>query len=60
MNIRIGELISYERLAGVNDRQSVMDMLKDITYRLGEGVPYESQTPTVKRPRRAPEPKSPT
>jgi putative hemolysin len=58
VNIRIGELIPYERLAGVNDRQSFMDMLKDITYRLGEGVPYKSQKPTVKRPRRAPETKS--
>ncbi|HEV2652970.1 MAG TPA: lysophospholipid acyltransferase family protein [Rhizomicrobium sp.] len=58
VNIRIGELIPYERLAGVNDRQSFMDMLKDITYRLGEGVPYKSEKPTVKRPRRAPETKS--
>jgi putative hemolysin len=57
VNIRIGELIPYERLAGVNDRQSFMDMLKDITYRLGEGVPYKASKPTVKRPRRAPESK---
>jgi putative hemolysin len=54
VNVRVGDLIPYERMAGVNDRQSFMDMLKDITYRLGEGVPYKSEKPSAKRPRRAP------
>ena len=39
IHIRIGELVPYERLAGINDRQSVMDVLKNITYSLGGTVP---------------------
>jgi putative hemolysin len=54
INIRIGELIPYERLAGINDRQSVMDVLKQITYSLGGTVPEKSLKPRVKRPRRPP------
>ncbi len=42
--------IPYERLAGINDRQSVMDKLKEITYSLGEGQPYKLPKPRVKRP----------
>ena len=54
INVRIGELIPYERLAGINDRQSVMDVLKNITYSLGGAVPEKTLKPRVKRPRRAP------
>ena len=54
IQIRIGELVPYERLAGINDRQSVMDVLKQITYSLGENEPEKPQKPRVKRPRRAP------
>jgi hypothetical protein len=57
VHLRIGELISYERLAGINDRQSFMDMLKDITYSLGDSVPEKLPKTRVKRPRRAPDSK---
>jgi len=53
VHIKIGELISYDRLAGINDRQSVMDKLKEITYSLGDGVPMKVEK-APKRPRRAP------
>jgi len=53
VHIKIGELISYDRLAGINDRQSVMDKLKEITYSLGDGVPVKVEK-APKRPRRAP------
>jgi hypothetical protein len=39
IHLRLGDLVPYERLAGINDRQSVMDLLKNITYSLGETVP---------------------
>ncbi|MBL6852070.1 MAG: lysophospholipid acyltransferase family protein [Alphaproteobacteria bacterium] len=51
--IKIGELLPFERVAGINDRQSVMDTLRDITYSLGEGVPSKV-TKAPRRPRRAP------
>lgn len=54
INVRIGELIPYERLAGINDRQSVMDVLKQITYSLGGTVPEKTLKSRVKRPRRPP------
>jgi putative hemolysin len=54
VQIRLGDLISYERIAGINDRQSVMDTLKDITYSLGDGVPAKLTKTRVKRPKRAP------
>jgi len=53
VHIKIGEVLSYDRLAGINDRQSVMDKLKEITYSLGDGVPMKVEK-APKRPRRAP------
>lgn len=53
VNVRIGEILPYERIAGINDRQAVMDTLKDITYSLGEGVPQKAGK-ARKRPRKAP------
>ncbi len=55
IHLRIGELVPYERLAGINDRQSFMDMLKDMTYSLGDDVPDDLPKTRVKRPRRAPD-----
>ena len=46
IHLRLGDLVPYERLAGINDRQSVMDLLKSITYSLGETVPAK---PRAKR-----------
>jgi putative hemolysin len=54
VHIRLGDLIPYERIAGINDRQSVMDALKDITYSLGDGVPEKLPKAKARRPRRAP------
>jgi putative hemolysin len=54
VHIRLGDLIPYERIAGINDRQSVMDTLKDITYSLSDAVPEKLPKTKVKRPRRAP------
>ena len=54
IELRIGELVPYERLAGINDRQSFMDLLKSITYSLGGTVPEKPAKKRVKRPRRAP------
>jgi len=54
VHIRLGDLIPYERIAGINDRQSMMDRLKDITYSLGGAVPEKLPKTKVKRPRRAP------
>jgi len=54
VHIRIGEILPYERIAGMNDRQSVMDKLKEITYSLGDGVPVKHERRGGKRPRRDP------
>src|SRR5258706_10615957 len=54
IHVSIGELIPSERLAGINDRQSVMDVLKRITYSLGGAVPEKPAKSRVKRPRRPP------
>ncbi|HEY0105181.1 MAG TPA: lysophospholipid acyltransferase family protein, partial [Rhizomicrobium sp.] len=54
VHIRLGDVLAYERIAGINDRQSVMDRLKEITYSLGEAVPAKLPRVRVKRPKRAP------
>jgi putative hemolysin len=54
VHIRLGEVIPYERIAGINERQSVMDMLRDITYALGDRVPEKLPKTRAKRPKRAP------
>ncbi|MEJ0026769.1 MAG: lysophospholipid acyltransferase family protein [Rhizomicrobium sp.] len=52
--VRLGDVLPYERIAGINDRQSVMDRLKEITYSLGETMPQKLPRTRVKRPKRAP------
>lgn len=54
VHLRLGDLIAFERLAGIDDRQSFMDLLKDITYSLGDAVPADLPRTRVRRPRRAP------
>jgi len=56
VHVRLGDVLPYERIAGINDRQSVMDMLKEITYSLSEAVPAKLPRSRVKRPKRAPAP----
>jgi putative hemolysin len=53
VHVRIGDIISYNRLATISDRRALMDLLKDTTYALGEGLPNPPKT-RIKRPRRAP------
>ena len=54
VHVRLGDVLPYERIAGINDRQSVMDTLKEITYSLSETVPAKLPRKRVKRPKRAP------
>jgi len=53
VQIRVGDLIPYERLATFNDRNSFMDHLKDLTYALGDNLPRAPKD-RIKRPRKAP------
>jgi len=54
LHIRIGEPVPFEKLPATGDRQYFMRHLREMTYRLGEGVP-ESKKSRIRRPRRAPE-----
>jgi putative hemolysin len=58
LHIRIGRPVPFERLPATGDRQSFMRHLRDMTYRLGEGVPSPRRS-RVKRPRRAPQRRKP-
>jgi putative hemolysin len=53
LHIRIGALVPFEKLPATADRQEFMRHLREMTYRLGEGV-NPPPKPRVKRPRRAP------
>ena len=53
MHVRIGDAVPFEKLSETGDRQAFMRHLREMTYRLGEGVPPPSK-PRVKRPKRAP------
>ena len=53
IHVRIGDVIPYDRLATIKDRQAFMDHLKTMTYALGHDVPNPPKS-RVKRPRGAP------
>ena len=53
LHIRIGAPVPFEKLPATADRQEFMRHLREMTYRLGEGV-HPPPKPRVKRPRRAP------
>ena len=53
MHVRIGEAVPFEKLPATGDRQYFMRQLREMTYRLGEGVPSPKKS-RAKRPRRAP------
>ena len=53
LHIRIGEPVPFENLPATSDRQYFMRQLREMTYRLGQGVPQPKKS-RVKRPRRAP------
>ena len=49
LHVRIGDVIPYEQLATIADRQAFMNHLRQSTYALGEGLPRRPQR-GVKRP----------
>lgn len=53
VHVRIGELIPYEKLATIADRQAFMNHLREQTYALADGLPEISRT-RIKRPRGTP------
>jgi putative hemolysin len=53
IQVRFGDVVSYDRLRPFTDRHQFMDYLKRTTYALGLGLPNPPRTRT-KRPRRAP------
>jgi len=53
IHVRIGEMVPFDKLQGINDRQSFMDHLKAMTYALGDDVPNPPKT-RIKRPRGTP------
>jgi putative hemolysin len=53
VRVRIGEVVPYEALSSISDRQALMQHLRALTYALGEGVASPPRS-RVKRPRRAP------
>jgi putative hemolysin len=53
IDIRIGDVIPYDRLVTIKDRHALMEHLKDATYALGSGVPNPPKS-KIKRPRSAP------
>jgi putative hemolysin len=38
--VRVGDVIPYARLAGIEDRQQLMNVLREATYALGKGLPH--------------------
>ncbi|MBV8978880.1 MAG: lysophospholipid acyltransferase family protein [Alphaproteobacteria bacterium] len=57
IRIRIGDVIPYDRLATISDRNQLMEHLRDATYALGEGLANPPKS-RIKRPRRAPKPQA--
>ena len=53
IHMRIGEPVAFERLPSTTDRAAFMRHLREMTYRLGEGVTLPPRK-RVKRPRHAP------
>jgi len=53
VHVRIGDVIPYEQLATIGDRQAFMNHLRQATYSLGHDLPEPPRT-RVKRPLRAP------
>lgn len=53
IHVRIGEPVPFEKLPATGDRVTFMRHLREMTYRLGEGVPAPRKS-RLKRPRSAP------
>jgi putative hemolysin len=39
--VRVGDVISYDALAKIEDRQQLMNVLREATYALGQGLPHK-------------------
>jgi putative hemolysin len=55
VHVRIGDVVPYDRLSTISDRQAFMNHLRSMTYALGAGIPNPPKS-RVKRPRGAPKP----
>jgi putative hemolysin len=53
LHVRIGDVIPYEQLATIEDRQAFMNHLRELTYALGADLPKPKKS-RIRRPRRAP------
>jgi len=56
VRVRIGDVVPFEALAHITDRQAFMQHLRELTYALGSGVSSPPK-PRLKRPKRAPKPR---
>ena len=60
LHVQVGDAIPFGKLPDTGDRQAFMRNLREMTYRLGEGVPPPTNS-NVKRPKRAPkQPRKPS
>jgi hypothetical protein len=55
MHVRVGDVIPFEKVASIGDRQEFMNYLREETYKLGEGITLPKKK-GEKRPRTAPKP----
>jgi putative hemolysin len=55
LHVRVGDAVPFEKLPATGDRQVFMRHLREMTYRLGAGVPQPSNA-REKRPKQAPAP----
>jgi putative hemolysin len=55
VHVRVGDVISYEKIAAIGDRQGFMNYLREETYKLGQGITLPRKK-GEKRPRTAPKP----
>ena len=53
VQVRVGDVVAFEQLSAIADRQAFMNHLRDMTYALGASV---TAAPRLRRPRRAPRP----
>lgn len=53
LHVRLGEPVPFDKLPATSDRVAFMRHLREMTYRLGEGVPAPRKS-RFKRPRRPP------
>jgi putative hemolysin len=47
--VRVGDLIPFETLAKIEDRQQLMNVLRQATYALGQGLPHKRKRAKHKR-----------